>query len=319
MLQGRFASGRYTSTVLFVLSMSVILAAYWLPVTGTGAMRHSIPVLSDGFVPRFVSALIYAFAAILLSRQIFFDRGVKWMGALYLWLVAISTFINGNPYIAFSSLLFLLSLLLLFQCQYSANPVGPLYTSFVLLGALVFVMPYSLYIIPLFWIFGFFANVFSPKGVAASLLGLATPIWLLCGTAYVLPAADALLGQIVAYLHPVFEVELLDFSILFMLQLLLALAVLLPAIFSFVGSASPSKPLLRRRMSFVMVADVYLLLLFCLTAGGTSFFYVCQLPILAVLATFLFAQKETRLSNVYFVFVNIIMVAVATYPLWSIH
>lgn len=316
MLQGRFASGRYTSTVLFVLSMLVILAAHWLPSAVPCAAQ---PVLLEGFLSRVVSALVYAFAAVLLSRQMFFDRAVKWLGALYLWFVAISTFVNGDLFIAFSSLLFLLSILLLFFCQYSANPVGPLYISFLLLGVLVFVMPYSLWLIPLFWIFGFFANVFSPKGVAASFLGLATPLWLLFGSAYVFPVADTLSERVMESLYLAFDIGLPEFSILFLLQLLFVLAVLLPALFSFVGSASPSKPLLRRRLSFVMVADIYLLLLFCIAGSGAHFFYMCQLPCAAVLASYLFAKKETKLSNVYFIFVNLILVAIATCPLWLMH
>jgi hypothetical protein len=110
MLQGSFANGRYTSTVLFVLSMSVMLAAYWLPPVVDAVAQPAVPEFMGGMLSRVMSMLIYGFSAVLLSRQTFFDRGVKWMGALYLWFVAVSTFVNWNPVIALSSFLFLLSL-----------------------------------------------------------------------------------------------------------------------------------------------------------------------------------------------------------------
>ena len=114
-------------------------------------------------------------------------------------------------------------------------------------------------------------------------------------------------------------VRLPEFSLLNILLLVFVLLVLLPAIFAFVGSTSPAKPLLRRRLSFVIVADIYLLLLSCMIDGAAGIFYVCQLPFVAILASYLFAKKETKLSNVYFVLVNTIILAIATCPLWLMH
>ncbi|MBR4967477.1 MAG: hypothetical protein IKY19_04525 [Bacteroidaceae bacterium] len=315
MLQGSFASGRYTSTVLFVLSMLVMLAAYWLPTSSAGIAQPGIPVLLCGFVPRIVSLVIYVFAAVLLSRQTFFDRRMKWMGALYLWLVAVSTFVNGNPIIAFSSLLFLASIILLLLCQYSANPVGILFTSFMLLGILILVTPFSLYLIPLYLAFGFFANVFSARGISASLLGLVTPFWLVVGTAYVFSCTETFIEPLWEELTDVCNVEFPGFSILLLLLLALILVVLLPASITFFGGTSPSKPLLRRRFSYIIVVNIYLLLLFCTVSSGAGFFYMCQLPCTAILASYLFAKKESKLSNVYFVIVNAIIVAIATQSL----
>ena len=316
MLQGSFASGRYTSTVLFVLSMLVMSASYWLPASDLSFVQLAEPAWMDGFVPHVVSVILYACVALLISRQIFFDRSVRWKGSLYLWFMALSTFVNGNPSVAFSSLLFMVSLVLLLFCQYSANPVGLFYTSFMLLGTLCFVTPYSLYLVPLYLLFCSITNTFSAKGVAASLLGLATPFWLVFGTAYVFSRIDVLLEPFMDGFTLALKVDFPSFSLLNLLLLVFVLAVLLPAIYVFVGSASPSKPLLRRRLSFVIVANIYLLLLSCIVGGGAGLFYVCQLPFVAILASYLFAMKETKLSNVYFVLVNAMMLAIATHTLW---
>lgn len=316
MLQGSFANGRYTSTVLFVLSMSVMLAAYWLPPVQDYVAQPAVPEFMGGILSRVVSMLIYGFSAVLLSRQTFFDRGVKWMGALYLWFVAMSMFVNGNPLIAFASMLFLLSVILLLLCQYSANPVGPFYSSFMILGILCYIMPCSVYIVPLYLLFCFITNTFSVRGMAASLIGLLTPLWFVMGLAYVFPGVNVLQQTFMDGLANVFDIGFSAFSVLDILLSVFVLAILLPAIFAFVGSTSPSKPLLRRRMSFLIIADVYMLLLFCFVDGGSVFFYMCQLPCVAIFASYLLAKKETKLSNVYFVLVNIIIIAIATLGLW---
>ena len=280
------------------------------------AVSFVVEASDGGFPMHLLSLLLYVFAAVLLSRQTFFDRSVKWKGALYLWFAALSTFVNGDVSVAFASLLFMVSVMLLLFCQYSANPVGLFYTAFMLLGVLCFVTPYSLYLIPLYLLFCSITNTFSPRGVAASLLGLATPFWLVFGIVYVFPRVDVLLEPVIAGFVTVFDVNFLSFSLLNLLLLVFVLAVLLPAIYVFVGSASPSKPLLRRRLSFVIVANIYLLLLSGIIGGGAGFFYVCQLPFVAILASYLFAIKESKLSNVYFVLVNAMMLAIATHTLW---
>ena len=319
MLHSSFANGRYTSTVLFVLSMSVMLAAYWMPPIVEPMTQPAVPEFMDGFVAHIVSMLIYLFASLLLSRQTFFDRGVKWMGALYLCFVAMSMFVNGNPLIASASLLFLISVIMLFLCQYSTNPVGLFYVSFMLLGILCFVSPYSAYLVPLYLLFCSITNTFSARGIAASLLGLFTPLWFLMGLAYVFPEMNEVQMSYLDGFATIFDVGFSAFSVLDLLLLVFVLAVLLPTLFAFVGSAYPSKPLLRRRMSFLIIAEIYLLLLFCMIDGGSALFYVCQLPCVAVFASYLLAKKETKLSNVYFVVVNVIIIAIATFALWQKH
>lgn len=316
MLHGSFANGRYTSTVLFVLSMLVLSATYWLPTSVDALWQPQHPYFMSGAVSRMLSVLMYIPAALLLSRQTFFDRAVKWKGVLYLWFVALSTFANGNATVAFAALLFLLSFVVLLFTQYATNTVGLLYTSFMLLGVLSFIVPHSLYFLPLYLLFCSMTNTLSVRGVAASLLGLLTPFWLVMGTAYVLPGVNVITESFMAALPAIFDVEFPSFSLPNMLLLIFELSVLLPAMFLFVGGTSPAKPLLRRRLSFVVVAFVYLLLLCTIVSGGVPFFYACQLPFVAILASYVLARKETKLLNIYFVILNVLMIAIATSPLW---
>lgn len=269
-----------------------------------------------GVAPRIVSVLLYAATAVVISALTFFDRRVRWVGALYLCMVSILLFANGNSILALSSLLVVLSLVMLFTCQYGINPVGLLYAAFMVLGFNAFVSPYALYLVPLFLAFCFYVNIFSPRGLVASLLGLLTPVWLILGTEYVFSGDGVLADYLVSGITAAFAFSANGHSILFLLLLAFALLLMLPAITIFVGNAYPAKPFLRRRLSFIMMADAYMLLLCYFVSGGAILFYFWQLPFLAVLAAYIFSEKETRLINVYFIFINVIMVAIATQSLW---
>lgn len=316
MLHGAFTNGRYTSTVLIVLSMLVFAASCWLPLSAAAVAQPAVPSIMSGAVSHLLTALLYLLSAVVLSRQSFFDSNVRWKGALYLWFASLSTFVSGDVAMAFAALLFQLSFVLLLSAQLSAEPTGPLYTSFMLLGVQAFITPCSLWFIPLSLLFCSITNILSVRGVAASLLGLLTPFWLVMGTAYVFPGVGAVTESFLAGLPAIFDVELPAFSLLNILLLIFVLVVLLPAAMVFVGSPSPAKPLLRRRLSFVAVACVYLLILSFVVGGAAHYFYICQLPFVAILASYLLARNETRLLNVYFVVLNILVLAIATYALW---
>ncbi|MBQ5896708.1 MAG: hypothetical protein IIW75_09125 [Bacteroidaceae bacterium] len=315
-LHGRFASGRFTPVLLFSFSLLLMLSAFWFPASDTLVQLPEEPSFMCGVVSRLVSVMLYAISAVLISAQTFFDRQVRWVGALYLCMVAVLSTANGNSTLALSSLLFVSSCVVMFICQHCANHVGLLYTAFMILGFMVFVTPYALLLLPLYLLFCFFANVFSPRGIVASLLGLATPFWLILGTEYVLSGNGALTDYITTGIATSFTLSFGCNTLHSFILMAFALLLLLPAMTTFMGSAYPAKPLLRRRLLFIMVADAYLLMLCCLAGDGFMLFYFWQLPCLAVLASYLFSGKESKLMNIYFVLINIIMVAIATVPLW---
>lgn len=319
-LHGRFVSGRYTPIILVVMSSLLMLSAIWFPdLVASEILQPSEPPFLGSAVSRILSAVLFALAAFVISRQTFFDKRVHWKGALYMWLVAISLFANGNIVIAFVSLLYVLSVALLFAAQHSVAQVGQLFTSFMLLGVLALVTPFLLYLIPLYITFIFLANIFSVRNIAASILGLATPFWLVMGSAYVFPQAEVLSRAFTDGLPCLFEFSAPEYSTSSLLVLVLVILLLFPAAVLFMGSASPSKPLLRRRFSYIIVTSIYLLLLSCFVAGGSALFYFLMLPGLAVTASYIFSMKVTRMSNIFFIIVNVIMLAIATHILWLKH
>lgn len=316
-LHGRFVSGRFTPIRMLAFSLILMLMAFWFPAS-------AVPVeLPEDFsflgvvTSRLVSILLYAASALLISDQIFFDKRVQWVGALYFCMVAILPFANGNGILALTSLLLVRSLVALFACnQYGANYIKLLYTVFMILGFMTFVTPFVLYLIPLYLVYCLFVNVFSVRLFLASLLGLLTPFWIILGTEYVFGGSGVLADSVLTGINAAFSLSVGGNSHLSIILLVFALMLMLPAVATFVRSAYPTKPHLRRRLSFIMVADAYLLLLYCFVGNGAMLFYFWQLPFLTVLATYLFSGKQTKRINLYFIVVNIVMLAIATQSLW---
>lgn len=318
-LQGKFVSSNYTPSLLVVVSVVLMVATYWLP----PAVPLELPAVGifslNGLLARVVSMIMCGAVAFILSQQTFFERRIRWVGALFMWMVAVSTFANSDAMVALLLLLFMLSFAVLLLCQHVANVVPQLYTAFAVLGSSSLLEPQILLFVPLYVVFIFCANIFSLKGLLASLLGLLTPFWLLFGLVYVFPSLAVLSEPFMMGIEVSKQVRMLEFNPVHILLLSFVLAVLVPATAMFFGSASPAKPLLRRRLLFVIIAEYYILLLFCFVCGGSALLYMCLLPGLTVLLSYMLSTKATKVMNVYFILVNIFMVAVVTHSLWLKH
>lgn len=314
-LLGSFVAGRYTPVAMIVASLVLVVAAYWFPSID---VQMSMPafISLDAAWGRGVSLLLYVATAALFSRQTFFERRIHWKGTLYLWLAAVMTSSGCNPSVALLSLLFFLSLLSLLYCQYGSGELGLQYAAFAFLGIASLLTPCSLWLVPLFLTFGFFANTFSFRGVMASILGFATPFWLLFGAIYLLPQLEFLAYPFFDGIKSLFVFGVAEFSVLRGLQLLVALMVMVPAVSVYAGSASPAKPLLRRRFLFIFVQSVYTLLVSFLVVGCEWTYCAWLLPGLAVMLSFVLSGKPTKLLDFYFIVIIVLFLVIYSYPLW---
>ena len=158
-LHSRFASGRFTPVLLFTFSLLLMLSAFWYPASAVPVTLPAEPSFMGGLASRLLSTLFYAVSAILISGQDFFDRRVRWGGAFYMWMVAALPFVNGNSTLALSSLLSVLSFVILFVCQYKVNSMGLLYAAFIVLGFQLFVTPFAIFLIPLYYFVRIFLHL----------------------------------------------------------------------------------------------------------------------------------------------------------------
>lgn len=304
--------GRRTSLVLQLLSVAAWVAGYFLLTPGNSAQWSGEPLW------QILAFACYAAAALFVNGLHLFERRVHWLAAVYMWLVALSLHVHGNMLYALSSLLFVVSLTLLFACVQADDTKRSLYSAFAMVGLSAFLTPMHLYLLPLFVVYMFIANIFSIKNFVAALLGVFTPFWLFFGTVYVFPETAVALTYFNEGIGQLLVFGFAEPSPLLLAVSVLELMLLLPAVVIFAGSSSPAKPLLRRRLQLIMVLNFSLLLLSWIVRGSFGLFYMWCLPGVAILGSYLFTVKISRAMNVYFALVNILWILIAAYSLWKV-
>lgn len=317
-LQGRFVSGKHTPMVLLLLAMAVwvmgVLAVPAVPAICWAGIEWGAvsPLFSNA-----VSLVCYVLSAFLLSSLYLSERRIHWLTTLYLWVSALSIFVHGNMLWAVSGLLFMALLTMLFLCQPVARVEGQLFAAFATLGLASLLLPQFLLLLPIGVVYMLSMNVMGLKRFMAALLGFAAPFWLVYGTVYVYPQAEVLLAPFNGGLDGLLSVSVAEPLPMRLLLTFLELGIMLPAVALFAGSSVPGKPLLRRRLAFVMLTSAWLMILSWLSDSNFELFYVWRMPGMAIMASYLFTVKVTKATNVYFVIINILWLSVAALSIWQ--
>lgn len=311
-LQGRFVAGKGTSLILQLMSLALAVAGYFLTsAEGTFSCSGFAATTLDGTLLFCLSLLCYIPVALVIGSFHLFERRNAWLPALFLWLVAISVFLHGNLLTAFSVLLVVIVVALLLNCQPEALLERLLYTIFAITGSAAFLLPQFVFLLLPLIVALFVLNVFSVKRMLAALLGFATPFWIVYGIVYVWPQADVLLTPFESGIQSLFAFRVAVANPCIVVVSVMELMVLLPAVAVFASSQVPSKPLLRRRMIFLMFLEFYLIPLSWFVNNDFELFYAWRLPLVAVMASYLFTVKQTKASNIYFIFINLFWLSAA--------
>ena len=318
-MQGRFVSGKHTPVILLLLSLVAwVVGVFAVPAVQVQEWA-AIDLCSTGsLMANVMSLTCYVLSAFMLSSLYLSERRIHWLTALYIWIVSLSLFAHSNMVWAVSALLFMVLLTMLFMCQPSSRIEGSLFVAFALLGVASLLLPQFLLLIPLGVVYMLSVNIMSLKSFLAALLGFAAPFWLVYGTVYVYPAAEIILHPFNEGIGGLLTLSVAEPRPIRLLLTLMELGIILPAAVLFVGSSVPGKPLLRRRLSFVMLASVWMLILSWLYEEYFGLFYMWRIPLTAIIASYLFTLKVTKVTNIYFVFINILWLAVAALSIWQI-
>lgn len=318
-LQGRFVSGKHTPVILLLLSLGAWgVGVFAVPVVPVQKWAGFDFCQVGSLLANVVSLACCVLSAFMLNSLYLSERRIHWLTALYTWIVSLSLFAHGNMVWAVSALLFMVLLTMLFMCQPASRIEGSLFAAFSVLGLASLLLPQFLLLLPLGVVYMLSVNIMSLKWFMAALLGFAAPFWLVYGTVYVYPAAEIILHPFNEAIGGLLTLSVAEPRPIRLLLTLMELGIILPAIVLFVGSSVPGKPLLRRRLSFVMLTSVWLLILSWLYAGDFEFFYMWRTPLIAIMASYLFTLKVTKVANIYFVFINILWLAVAAFSIWQI-
>lgn len=316
-LQGLFVSGRYTPLILVLVSVVVWrIGSFFLP-TSSGMLWpvHMFSV-GGGIFSAIVPMFCYIAVAVILGMLHLHERRINWLTSLFFFLAAVSLFMHNDVVSAVSALLFIAVMSALLVCQPGEDTEGALFAAFALLGLLSFLLPQFLFLIPLFLLYLFVANIFGLRRFLAAMLGLILPFWFLFGVTYVWPEVSELVPSGESVLCSLAFPEVIEFTPLRILLPVTEFAVMLPAMMVFATSSVPSKPFLRRRLLFIMIANTYLLLLSFLSALNFDMLYAWRMPGIAILASYLFSLKVTKYSNIYFVTIFILWLAIAVFSVW---
>ena len=318
-MQGRFVSGKHTPVILLLLSLVAWgVGVFAVPVVPVQKWAGIDFCSTGALMANVVSLTCYVLSAFMLSSLYLSERRIHWLTALYIWIVSLSLFAHGNMVWAVSALLFMVLLTMLFMCQPASRIEGSLFAAFAVLGLASLLLPQFLLLLPLGVVYMLSVNIMSLKSFLAALLGFAAPFWLVYGTVYVYPSAEIILYPFNEGIDELLTLSVAEPRPIRLLLTLMELGIILPAAVLFVGSSVPGKPLLRRRLSFVMLTSVWLLILSWLYAGSFELFYMWRTPLIAIMASYLFTLKVTKVANIYIVFINILWLAVAAFSIWQI-
>ncbi len=304
--------------MLFV-SLFLWVAGFLFSVGSSSAMLNSLGLnfVGETFA-RILSLLSYVCAALVLNHLYLFERRVSYLPHIFLWLVSIHVFLQPDYAVSLSLLFLLLSVAQLLSCIQERGQERAVYAAFAILSFSSLFLLQFIYLLPLFFVYLWIAKIFCARNFFAALLGAVTPYWFLFGAIFVFPSLAGLLIPVRFGLLRMFAYTDIVFSPQVCVTLLVELLVMIVALVVFFVSSLPAKPLLRRRMIFLFLVNACLLLLSFVVPQEYSLLLAWRMPGIAIMATYVFSMRVTRLSNIYFIVLNILWLIIAALCLWII-
>lgn len=304
--------------MLFV-SLLLWVAGYFFHVGSGTAFLDSIGLNFIGeLLSRLFSLLAYVCVALVLNHLYLFEQRVPYLPHIFLWLVSVHLFLQPDYLVATASLFFLLSVAQLLSCCQESGQERAIYSAFAILSfSSLFLLQFA-YLLPLFFVYLWVARIWSFKNLFAALLGVVTPYWFLCALIFVEPSLDVLLLPMKFGVLCITAPAAVNLSLPACVSLVMELLVVVVALSLFFVSSLPAKPLLRRRFLFLIIVNLYLLLLQFVVPQDYSLLLAWRLPGVAVMAAFVFSMRVTRLSNIYFIILNVMWLVTAALCLWMV-
>ncbi len=303
---------------MFVASLLLWgIGALWGVSSSTPTFLSALGInFASDVVARLFSFLSLVAVALLLNHLYLFERRIHWLSSVFLWLSSVMMFVHVDYLSCFSSLLLMMAMSQLLSCVHESGQERALFGAFAFLSfSSLFLLQFA-YVLPLFVAYIFIARISNVRNVLSALLGVVTPYWLLFGLVYAFPSLGPLLVPLkICYANMVSGAGL-SLSPLLYLVLAVEGLIYVVAVCNFATSLFPAKPLLRRRLLFIIILNIYLFAISFFVPQDFVMLFVWRLPGVALLASYAFAMKITKLSNIYFITLNILWLATATLCLW---
>ena len=315
--QGRFVSGRGTALMLIGVSLLMWLVGiiFDAPVNDLSVFGLNI----GNVVSRCITFACFALAVAMMSSWYVFDRRIHWFLPFSFYLPSVSLFLHGCVEYSLSLLFFMLVIHRLFSCKHGEDCRYGLFSAFALFGLATMLFPQFIMLLPVFVCYILMTSLAGKKELLSIILGLLTPYWFLFGIDFIFPdvveQSSFFVAPVIYVLSGISGIS----SLTHVLLLVVGVLVIVPFIIIFSNSPSPGKQLLRKRLLFFALLNVYLMALSLLYSRDFVLYYIWSLPALSVMLTFIFSLNITRFSRYYFIIINFILLAMLPFSLWLIH
>ena len=303
--QKRIADGRYTAVVLFICSL-----IFW----GAGALFGTdfeakyVPTWasqwlsgSNDYLLRFVSLLSSLLAAFLTASYVILERRVSWQLSMLMLVSSVVVNVQPDASAFISMLLPVIVTGLLFRCDSSTDIRHELFALFAIATTFALLFPQLVILLPLLLFYPALGGKLSVKAFFASLLGVATPLWVVVALIYLFPSLSSFVDFSSGLFSLFWQKPGAALSPAMLLMLVAEFVVAFPAMIHFFVTASIGRTHLRRRMIFCIVADVVLWLAGWLFPELLTLFFVWRLPVYSLLSAYVFSALPPRVSNIYII------------------
>ena len=282
---------------------------------GTLVEAAGISFVGD-IVARLLSLVAFLATVFVLNHIYIFERRVQLLTPLFLWFAAAFMFLHADYVASLSLIPFILTVAQLLYACGEQGGVRPLFGAFAMLAfASLFIFQFAFLLLPML-LFVLFSRGKGVREFFIALLGVATPYWLLFGTVYLFPQLDWMLLPLkIGWVNLVTPATIAFSPVMYAVQAVEVLVWVVATCFFF-SSSLPAKPLLRRRLLFVILLNLLLWLLSWVLPQDFFLLLAWRLPGIAIMASYVFAAKVTRAANIYFIVLNTLLIFIAAFCLW---
>ena len=315
-LQRRFVTSRLTLAIL--LSGALLLwVVFAILDENRGADVKALMFLPE-WVRTGLSFVVYIAAAFITNSFVVIEDRAPWIGGLLMWLTAVCFFVQESLFLPLSLLALLIVLTLALSCYRRPNVQLWVYSTFALFSLLALFVPCSVYLFPIFFVYMALTEVFCIRNILAALLGVLTPLWMLYCLSFIIDSTGLFLVISLQKIGAVMQLSLLQPTLPSLLLLTTEALIMFPCAVAFARSGSPAKPLMRKMLTFFIMMGIFLWLITFVRSSDFSLLLVWRLPALSIMTAYLFTLKINRFTNICFIIINTLFIAIAALGIWSL-
>jgi hypothetical protein len=318
--QKRITDGRYTAAALFICSL-----IFW----GAGALFDTSVEVK--YVPAWalrwladcnvylllVASLLFSLlTAFLMASYVILERRVSWQLSMLMFVSAVAFNVQPDASAFISMLLPVVVTGLLFRCDVSDNVEHELYALFAITTTFAFFFPQIIILLPLLLLYPALCGKLSARSFFASLLGVATPLWVVAALIYLFPSLSSFVDYPSELFALFWQTPGVALSPAMLLLLFAEFVVAFPAMMHFFVTGSIGRTYLRRRMIFCVVSNVVLWVAGWLCPELLKLFFVWRLPVYSLLSAYVFSALPIKLSNVYIILSLLLWAASIVIGIW---